>query len=145
MLPVFKTTRNYNSGLVDYFLSNNLMDDFWKDEVSTYSPNVNIAESDKGFNIELAAPGMDKKDFNINVEDKVLTISYESKEENEERNDEIKYLRREFRSSSFKKSYTLPDNVNGDKISAKYENGILNVEIPKVKEQSKLSRLIKIA
>lgn len=144
MLPVFKTN-SYNPSLVDYFFSNNAMDSFWNNEERVFAPSVNITENDKSFQIELAAPGIDKSDFSMNVDGKVLTISYEHKEENEEKNDDVKYLRREFKSSSFTKHYTLPENASGEKISAKYDNGVLHVEIPKVKEPSKLSRLIKIS
>ncbi|PKP08001.1 MAG: heat-shock protein Hsp20 [Bacteroidetes bacterium HGW-Bacteroidetes-4] len=110
-----------------------------------FSPSVNITENDKSYQVELVAPGIDKKDFNLNVEDDRLTISYEHKEENEEKNDVKKFLRREFKSTSFSKSFTLPENVNADKISAAYQNGVLQVIIPKEKEKSKLSRLIKIS
>lgn len=144
MLPTVRTNRAYNPSVFDYFFSNNALDNFWSNESSSYSPSVNISENDKAFNIELAAPGVDKKDFSINVDDKTLTIAYEHKQEEEQKNEDLKYLRREFVERSFTKNYTLPENVNSDKISAEYTNGVLNVSIPKVKE-NKISKLINIS
>jgi HSP20 family protein len=144
MLPMIHT-QNSIPGLFDRFLNDNWLDNFWGESNPMFSPSVNITETDKSYQVELAAPGIDKKDFNLNVENDRLTISYEHKEENEEKNDEKKFLRREFKSTSFSKSFTLPEHVNADKISAAYQNGVLQVTIPKEKEKSKLSRLIKIS
>lgn len=144
MLPTVRTNRVYNPSVLDYFFSNSALDNLWSNESNAYSPSVNISENDKAFNIELAAPGVDKKDFSINVDDKTLTIAYEHKEEKEQKSEDLKYLRREFVESSFTKNYTLPENVNSDKISAEYLNGVLHVSIPKVKE-NKISKLIKIS
>jgi HSP20 family protein len=138
-------TKNSMPIMFDRFLNDNWLDNFWGENNSMFSPSVNITENDKSYQVELVAPGIDKKDFNLNVEDDRLTISYEHKEENEEKNDVKKFLRREFKSTSFSKSFTLPENVNADKISAAYQNGVLQVIIPKEKEKSKLSRLIKIS
>ena len=144
MLPMIHT-KNSMPIMFDRFLNDNWLDNFWGENNSMFSPSVNITENDKSYQVELVAPGIDKKDFNLNVEDDRLTISYEHKEENEEKNDVKKFLRREFKSTSFSKSFTLPENVNADKISAAYQNGVLQVIIPKEKEKSKLSRLIKIS
>ncbi len=138
-------TKNSFPTFSDILSGNKWLDDLWSDRFNTWSPSVNIKESDKGFSLEIAAPGIDKKDFQLNVEDRVLTVSYEHKEENEEKNDDTKYLRREFSSQSFRKTYTLPEGVDVDKIGATYSNGILTVDIPKVKEKSKLSKLINIS
>lgn len=143
MLPILNSANQYPNAL-NRFLNDNWLDNFWgNDGIS--SPSINIAENDNEFTIELAAPGLDKKDFHVNVEDNRLVVSYEHKEENEEKGDDKNYIRREFKSSAFTKSFTLPDNVNADKISAKYHDGILDVSVPKVKEKSKLSRMIKIS
>lgn len=103
-------------------------------------PAVNLKEDEKSFEIELAAPGMNKKDFNIEVEEDLLTISSDKKEEKEESAENGSYTRREFSFSSFKRSFKLPDAANADKIGAKYEDGILTVNIPKKKEAKKESR-----
>lgn len=94
-----------------------------------YSPAVNIKENDDSFDLELAIPGLDKKDFNIELNDNVLTVSFERNAEGEVAEED--YKRREFGYQSFKRSFTLPETVNGDKIQGKYENGVLNLLIPK--------------
>ena len=92
-------------------------------------PDVNIIENGKDFKIELAAPGLEKKDFKIEVQDGMLNISAEKEEEREEK--DMNYRRREFSYSSFSRSFTLPENSITDKIDAKYENGILRLSLPK--------------
>lgn len=97
-------------------------------------PAVNIKESSKDFSLEFAAPGFKKEDFKVTVENDVLNISAETKEEKNEENK--KFTRREFTYNSFSRSFSLPENANTESIDAKYENGILNLSIPK-KEESK--------
>ncbi|HVU94184.1 MAG TPA: Hsp20/alpha crystallin family protein [Puia sp.] len=98
-------------------------------------PAVNIAEKKEQFDVSLAAPGMKKEDFNIDVEGNVLTISAETKEEKEQKDE--RYTRKEFNYSSFSRSFTLPDGVNKDKIDASYENGLLKVTLPKTEDAKK--------
>ena len=98
-------------------------------------PSVNIAEEDDTFKIEFAVPGMEKSEFNINLDNNILTVKSEKEEENEKANKN--FTRKEFSYSSFQRSFTLPDSVNGDEIKAEYENGILQIEIPK-KEEAKV-------
>ncbi len=95
-------------------------------------PSANVVETPKEYNIELAAPGMERKDFNIEVENQCLTISAEKKEETKET--EGDYTRREYSFNSFTRSFTLPENIKEGDIDAKYENGILKVHVPKAKE-----------
>lgn len=95
-------------------------------------PSVNIAENNDGFKIEFAAPGLTKEEFKIGLDNNVLTVGSEKKEEKEESNEN--FTRREFNYSSFTRSFTLPDSANGEKITAEYQNGILNIEIPKREE-----------
>ena len=92
-------------------------------------PAVNISETSDQYEVNLAAPGMKKEDFNIDVEGNTLTISAETKEEKEEK--EERYTRKEYNYSSFSRSFTLPDWVNKEKINASYENGLLKVVLPK--------------
>lgn len=98
-------------------------------------PAVNITENGKEFKIELAAPGMSKKDFKVNVENNVLTISAEKEEEKKEEND--RFTRREFSYRSFSRSFRLPEEVKADNIEGKYEDGVLRLSIPKKEEAKK--------
>ena len=106
-------------------------------------PSVNIIENDKDFVIEFAAPGVKKNDFNINLENQVLTVSREAKDEKEDTKEN--YTRREFVYSSFSRSFTLPKSVKFDKIAADYNQGILKITLPKKEEEAKLSREISIS
>lgn len=98
------------------------------------SPKVNIKETEDAFEVEMAVPGLNKSDFKIDLDNDTLSISTEVKEEKE--HTEENYTRREFGYSSFKRVFTLPESVNEDHINAKYENGILNIHLPK-KEEAK--------
>ncbi|MGV0996334.1 Hsp20/alpha crystallin family protein [Empedobacter falsenii] len=95
-------------------------------------PAVNIKENEDSFEILLAAPGLNKEDFSIEIDENILKISSEFKQ-NEEVKDE-KFSRREFNFSSFKRAFTLPETVNEDKIEASYVNGILQLVLPKKEE-----------
>lgn len=97
-------------------------------------PGVNVVESDENYRLEMAAPGLRKEDFKISVENDMLTISAEKKTETSEKNE--KYTRREFSYNSFLRSFTLPEMVNAEKISAVYENGLMKIVLPK-KEEAK--------
>ncbi|MAX69851.1 MAG: heat-shock protein [Flavobacteriaceae bacterium] len=98
-------------------------------------PAVNVLDNDNEYVVEMAIPGMKKSDFNINVENDVLSISAESNIEEEETKEN--YTRREFGYSSFKRTFSLPKTVETDKIEAKYEDGLLNVVLPKRDEAKK--------
>ncbi len=135
---------NYPS-LFDQLFDTDLFD--WSNrnysETNTTVPSVNIKENADAFNVEMAVPGFDKKDFKIALDHNVLTISSEKKVENETKEGE-RFTRHEYSYQSFSRSFTLPEAANGDKISAKYENGILNVEIPK-REEAKPKPMRQIA
>lgn len=105
----------------------------WKDN-QFHNPPVNIHETKDAFHIELSAAGLAKEDFQLKVEDGLLTIAFEKKEET--KNDDYKTVRREFQQRSFKRSFNLDDNVDVDNIQAKYDNGVLKLHLPK-KEQAK--------
>ena len=92
-------------------------------------PSVNITENEKEFKIEMAAPGLERKDFKVEVENGVLCISSEKEKESKE--EKKNYTRREYSYNSFSRSFTLPDYSLPDKINAKYENGVLNITLPK--------------
>ncbi|HEU4495592.1 MAG TPA: Hsp20/alpha crystallin family protein [Flavobacterium sp.] len=108
-------------------------------------PAVNIRETDSAYEVELSAPGKKKDDFNIDVENELLTISAEFKSEsNNEENG--KYTRKEFSYSSFKRSFTLPETVKEEDIKASYEDGILRITLPKKEEAlPKPKRMIDIS
>ena len=109
----------------------------------TTIPSVNVVESDDKFELEVAAPGFEKKDFKVELNHNVLTISSDKKEEREE-GDGKQYTRKEFSYLSFCRSFTIPDTVNHEKIEARYENGILKVLIPKKEEPKSLKHEIAI-
>lgn len=92
-------------------------------------PKVNVAENEKEYRIEVCAPGMSKKDVKVNIENNRLIIQGEKKEEKEEK--EENYTRKEFRTSSFSRSFILPENVDPEKTDAKFEDGILHLTIAK--------------
>lgn len=126
-----------------------MMEDFdrnWlrSSEARPMVPAVNISENEDGFTLDLAAPGMQKSDFKINLDNNLLTISSEKQDENEEKSE--KYSRKEFHYSSFSRSFTLPKSIDFDKIKADYNEGILKISLPK-REDSKvaLNRQIEIA
>lgn len=107
-------------------------------------PAVNVHEDENAFRMEVASPGMEKSDFKINVNDNVLLISAEKKSEKKE--EEKNFTRREFNYTSFRRSFALPENVDQDNIKAEYNNGILNVTIPKLKkEQVQKGKVIDVA
>jgi HSP20 family protein len=96
-------------------------------------PSVNISESDDKFQISLAAPGLTKEDINVSVQQGVLTISASQK--SEEKESTVKFTRREFSYTRFSRSFTLPESVKTDSISANYQNGVLSLEIPKIESE----------
>ena len=127
MLPGF-------GNFFDDFFNKDLFD--WNDKNFTASgstlPSVNVKETENGYGIELAVPGMKKEDFKIELDKHVLTISSEKKEEHEEKDKNGKYTRKEFNYQSFSRSFTLPANtVEIDKIEASYKDGILHISVPK--------------
>lgn len=110
-------------------------------------PAVNVVENDNDFVIEVAAPGMNRKDFKVELDDDLLTISSEREDKKEETDDHGRYTRKEFSYQSFRRSFRLPEGrVLGDKVSARYQNGILYVTVPKSEEaKAKPVRQIAVA
>jgi len=132
MLPTFN----------DEFFGDDLFAKFFETPANVTMPAVNIREGKEDFTIDVAAPGLEKKDFKINLNNNVLEISSEKEVKNEENED--KYMRCEFRYASFKRYFTLPDSVESDKIKANYKDGILNVVIPK-KDEAKVKPVREIS
>jgi HSP20 family protein len=115
---------------------NDFSSNVWNRNVTV--PPANITETEKEFVLELSAPGLKKDDFKIEIDNNILTISSEKKEETKE--DKDNYMRREFSYSSFKRSFQLPDTVQDEKINAKYDNGLLKVSIPKSEDNGNANR-----
>jgi HSP20 family protein len=127
-------------------LGGSLLSDFFDDErffgspwlTGRSLPAVNIKENDKSYEIEVAAPGYDKKDFNISIDNGLLTVSAEKREEKEKKEDN--YTRREFGFSSFSRSFNLPTNINDEHVDAKYTDGVLKLTIEKKQESNGKAR-----
>lgn len=100
-------------------------------------PAVNVTESPREFSVSLAAPGLKREDFKIDVEGNMLTISSEIEEEKEAKDE--RYTKKEYHYSSFSRSFTLPEGVTKEKIDAIYENGVLRLVLPKSEETKKSS------
>ena len=106
-------------------------------DTGTTVPAINIRETGNSYEVEMAAPGMNKEDFKVELDNNILTISSEKSDEREEGGENEKYSRREFSYQSFQRSFSLPKEVvDEDKIQARYRHGVLNLTIPK-KEQAK--------
>ncbi|HYD92404.1 MAG TPA: Hsp20/alpha crystallin family protein, partial [Flavobacterium sp.] len=128
-----------------------VMDELFKDlmggtqYVQKAVPPVNIKETEQEFTLELIAPGLKKEDFNIELDNDLLTVSSEIKSEKTEQ-EEGKFTRREFSFSSFKRSFSLPETVKEEGINASYQNGILTITLPKKEEAlPKAKRLVEIS
>lgn len=117
----------------DKFFGNDFMKRF---EINL--PAANVIDGEKSYKIELAIPGFKKEDIKVNIENEILTISAETKGEKEDKNE--KYTRKEFSYNSFTRSFQLPKTANSDKVDAKYENGLLKLEVAKKEEAIKQGR-----
>lgn len=127
--------RGYQPALFNSELfGSDFLSSFFNNDEQTYTtmPSVNIGEDKDNFIIEVAAPGFDKKDFKIDLNNNTLEISSEKKLTNEDESN--KTHRREFCYASFNRTFTLPDSVNTEEIKATYNDGILNIQIPKREE-----------
>ena len=126
------------------------MEDFWNSENvfdrglfrKDTLPAVNIKENEADYQIEVAAPGYKKNDFKIEVSEGILSISAETKDEKSEETDN--YTRKEFTSSSFCRSFSLPENVNDEKVHAKYEDGLLQLKLVKSKKAEPKKKTISV-
>ena len=122
-----RKSQNWLPGIFNDFFGNE-----WVEKTNSASPAINIKESENEYEVEVAAPGMTKDDFSIKIDaDNQLIVSMEKKEEHKDENKKERYLRREFAYTQFQQIMILPDNVEKDKIEAKVENGVLQIDIPK--------------
>jgi HSP20 family protein len=131
--PQLVTFNNFMSDLFAPFASN--IREEHQNGFGSYAP-VNIRETEKGFALELVAPGFRKEDLKINLENDLLTISAEGKAEEGQKTDKL--IRSEYKFRSFKRSFTVSDKIDANNIEAKYENGVLTLHLPK-KEEAKAS------
>ena len=118
----------------DRFLGTNALDKL----ISTSIPAANIVENHKEYAIELAAPGLEKKDFKIEIDNGILSVSAEKKSEKKEEKEN--YSRKEFSYSSFNRSFRLPESVKSEDIKAQYDNGILHLSVPKKEDAKKAQK-----
>lgn len=112
-----------------------LFDDFFQPVQKSFHnskfPKVNIQEKSSEYLLEMQAPGLEKTDFKINLDKDILTISYEKKTENEQKDEQGKLIRKEFEQSNFSRSFSLDDKIDSSSITANYENGVLKLTLPK--------------
>jgi HSP20 family protein len=133
----FRSLPNISSWIDDIFNSN-----FGNEFVSNFNtgitlPAVNVLDNDEEYIVEMAVPGLKKSDFDVSIDNQMLSISAELNTENEDSDEN--YTRREFGYSSFKRKFSLPETVETEKIKAKYEEGLLKVLLPKRDEAKKKS------
>ena len=140
MLPVM----NINLWMPEEF--NDFFDTDFMPRVNATAPAINVKESEKDYTVELAAPGLTKDDFTVNVDnDGNLHIKIENKSNKKDEDKKSHYLRREFSYSKYEQTLLLPDDVEKDKIAASVNHGVLTVELPKlVKAEEKTARQIEI-
>ncbi len=133
MLPVLKN-RNRVPSLMDEFFGRDLLDNIFPDQTGVSMPAVNVIDGPDEFRIEVAAPGLDKNDFKVDLDNRMLTISCEKEQKKEDNED--RFMRREFSYTSFRRTFSLPEGVDAEKVKAHHKNGVLNIHIPK-KEEAK--------
>lgn len=145
MRPVIRRNPNWMPSVFNDWFDTN-----WVEKIESTTPAINIVENESEYQVDIAAPGMTKEDFNLKLdEENNLVVTMEKKAENKEENgskEKVRYLRRDFSYSKFQQKMVLSDNVVSDLISAKMENGILSVSIPKAKpeDQKKTEKNIEI-
>ncbi len=151
MIMYFPVIRNNRNNWLDTAF-NDFFDTDWMPRTATTAPAVNVKESDKAFTMEVAAPGLKKEFCKVNInEDGNLVVKIEHKVEHEdkdckEQGEKCHYIRREFSYTNYEQTYILPDEVDKESISAKVEDGVLTIELPKVAPDpvKKMDRAIEI-
>ena len=144
MLPTVRRHRTMPA----HFISDFFNDNFWpsllegdRNYENNSTPAVNVEETDKAYVISVAAPGLNKEDFHVTLENNTLSIASSNKENKEKK--ENNFLRREFSYQSFSRSFTLPDNTEAKKIKASHKNGVLSISI--TKEEIKIEKAKEIS
>ena len=133
MTPMRRYEQNWLPEIFNDFFAND-----WMTRTNATAPAINVIEDDKDYKVEVAAPGMNKEDFKVNVtDDNYLVLTMEKKNESKDEDKKRKYLRREFSYHKFEQSLALPENANKDEIKATVNDGILTIAIPKIKTTEK--------
>ena len=133
MTPMRRYEQNWLPEIFNDFFAND-----WMTRTHATAPAINVIEDDKDYKVEVAAPGMNKEDFKVNVtDDNYLVLTMEKKNESKDEDKKKKYLRREFSYHKFEQSLALPEDANKDEIKAAVNDGILTIEIPKMKVAEK--------
>ena len=138
------------SGLVDQVFQKNLSrffeDDFWgfNGVNQQFFVPVNLSETDKSYEMQLVAPGFKKEDFKVSLEGDLLTVSFEQKEEESQESKNERWLKKEYRTQSFSRSFNLDDTLDPNKITARYVDGVLHLSLPKKEGMQKLYKTIDI-
>ena len=123
-----------------------MFDNSWMPKMSVTAPAINVKENKDEYDIELAAPGTTKEDFNVNLDnDGNLVIKMEHKDNKKDENKKEHYLRREFSYSNYEQALTLPEDVETGKLEAKVENGVLHVTLPRTHTAEKETKRIEVA
>jgi len=140
LLPAF----NMPDWAVNFFKDDDFFDKRWLPAFEMTTPSVNVKETKEAYKLEVAAPGMKKDDFRVEVRDGHLLISAETKTETEDKAEN--YTRKEFNYQSFSRSFWLPENVKADLVKANYMDGILRIEVPKVKvDKEEPAKVVKVS
>ena len=133
MTPMRRYEQNWLPEIFNDFFAND-----WMTRTNATAPAINVIEDDKDYKVEVAAPGMNKEDFKVNVtDDNYLVLTMEKKNESKDEDKKRKYLRREFSYHKFEQSLALPEDVNKDEIKAAVNDCILTIDIPKMKVAEK--------
>ena len=133
MTPMRRYEQNWLPEIFNDFFAND-----WMTRTNSTAPAINVIEDDKDYKVEVAAPGMNKEDFKVNVtDDNYLVLTMEKKNESKDEDKKKKYLRREFSYHKFEQSLALPEDVNKDEIKAAVNDGILTIDRPKMKVAEK--------
>jgi HSP20 family protein len=135
MLPALRKRSAFPSIVDEFFGSDLFPKFFFESEKMSNVPAVNIVEGTADYRIEVAAPGLEKKDFKIDLDNNVLTVSSKKEQEAEEKDD--RFMRKEFNYTSFSRSFALPESVDPEKITANHKDGVLSIVVPK-KEEAKI-------
>ena len=129
MTPIRRYEQNWLPEIFNDFFAND-----WMTRTSATAPAINVIENDNDYKVEVAAPGMTREDFRLSVtDDNCLVLTMEKKNESKDEDKKRKYLRREFSYRKFEQSLALPDDVNKEEIKAAVNDGVLTIDIPKVK------------
>lgn len=141
LFPVIRNTEDWLDNAFD-----DMFNGKWMPAVNTTAPAINVKQTDKEYEVEIAAPGTTKEDFNVSLDkDGNLVIKLEHKNEKKDENKKEHYLRREFSYSNYQQALTLPDDVDHEHIGAKVENGVLHVTLPRTGKKEPDTKKIEIA